>query len=189
MSDIDVLERILDSADVTTGGGSAAALAGAMAAGLMGMVARLSAGKDLGFSPDDYLAMADELDRLGRGLLLGAQADSEAYALIKAAYRLPREDKPARDAAIQAAGMQAADVPLANGMACRAVLELGLRLDGRSNPNAGSDLQVGLALARTGIAGCAANVRVNLGLIKDPELKLEYGRRISELERKGEGAW
>ena len=185
MSHRDVLDRILDSRDVTTGGGSAAALAGAMGAGLMGMVARLSAAKDYG----DYGPMADELDRAAQDLLRGAEADAEAYALIKAAYRLPREDKPARDAAIQAAGMRAADVPLANGTSCRRVLELGWSLAGRSNPNAASDLQVGLALARTGIEGCAANVRVNLGLIKDAAIRQDYERRIGDLEGKGEGTW
>ena len=66
------------------------------------------------------------------------------------------------------------------------VLELGRSLVGRSNRNAASDLQVGLDLARAGLAGCAANVRANLSLIKDAERRSDYEQAIKDLERKGE---
>jgi len=185
MSYQDTMEKILDSRDVTVGGGSASALAGAMAAGLAGMVARLSAAKDYGTSPEECERLAAELDGLGAALREGAVADAQAYGLIKAAYQVPREDKQRRGEAIQAAAIRAADVPLANGTACRSVHDLARQLLGRSNPNAGSDLAVGIALARVGVAGCAANVRANLGLIKAEDLKQGYERKIAELELEG----
>lgn len=184
----EILDKILDAKDATVGGGSAAALSGAMAAGLLGMVARLSVGKDYGCPPEECTRSADELDTLAGELLRGSVADTEAYCLIKAAYGVPKDEKERRSAAIQAAGIQAADVPLANGIACRSVLALGRKLFGRSNPNAASDLEVGLALAQTGITGCLANVSVNLALIKDENLKHDYEQRIASLERKGEDA-
>ena len=183
-----VFDMVIDSRDATVGGGSAAAIAGAMAAGLLGMVARLSISKGLGYSSAEYLNMAEALDALAQQLLLGAVADTEAYLLIKAAYLLPKEEKVQRAAAVQAAGIQAAEVPLANGAACRQVHELGAGLVGRSNPNTASDLMVGLSLARTGLSGCAANVRVNLALIKDEGIKEAFEHRITSLELKGEGA-
>lgn len=188
MTHKDVFDHVLDSKDATVGGGSAAALAGAMAAGLLGMVARLSVGKNLEYTSDQYLGMAEELDALAQQLLQGAVADTEAYRLIKAAYLLPKEDKVPRTAAIQAAGRKAAEVPLANAAACRQVHGFGVGLLDRSNPNTASDLLVGLALARTGLSGCAANVRVNLALIKDASIRQDLEQRIAGLELKGEGA-
>lgn len=183
----DVFDKLIDSSDATVGGGSAAAIAGAMAAGLIGMVARLSVGKSQDYSVDEYNTMAEELDGLAQLLLQGAVADTEAYLLIKAAYLLPKEDKPRRVAAIQAAGIKAAEVPLANGAACRKVQGIGAGLVGRSNPNTASDLLVGMALAQTGRSGCVANVRVNLALIKDASIQEAFEQKISNLESKGEG--
>ena len=94
-----LLRLVTDSADATVGGGSASALAGAMAAGLVGMVARLSRDRGLRLGDDELSAAADETDRLGRALLAGAQEDADAYGLVKAAYALPRtETRPAQRA-------------------------------------------------------------------------------------------
>lgn len=178
----DILDKILDSRDATVGGGSASALSGAMAAGLIGMVSRLSVGKDYGFSPEEYERVATELDGLAAELLKGSVADTEAFRLIKEAYQIPKEEKERRRDAIQSAGMKAADVPLANGALCLRVHELGKRLSGRSNPNAASDIAVGLELSRIGYHGCLANVRANLGLIKDEHIRNGYEQRIASLE-------
>jgi formiminotetrahydrofolate cyclodeaminase len=157
-----------------------------MAAGLAGMVARLSTAKDYGLPAQECERAAGELDDLGAALREGAVADAEAYGGIKAAYQIPREDKQRRSEAIQAAAVRAAEVPLANGAACRRVHDLGRQLLGHSNPNAGSDLAVGIALARVGVAGCVANVRANLGLIKAEDLKQDFERKIATLELEGE---
>ena len=79
----DVLEKIMDSKDTTVGGGSASAVAGAMAAGLVGMVARLSTGKQYGLPDERYLGIADELDMLAVKLKDGAVADTQSYLGIK----------------------------------------------------------------------------------------------------------
>ena len=182
MTHQDVLEKILDSTNATVGGGSASALAGAMGAGLMGMVARLSIGKDYGYPAEEYERIASELDALVQELLAGSIADTEAFCGIKAAYQVPKEDRERRSAAIQAAGMKAADVPLANAACCRKVRDLGRRLSGKSNPNAASDVGIGLALAEIGIAGCLDNVKANLALIKDAAIRKDYEQRISGIE-------
>lgn len=166
----DVLARVLDSTNAGVGGGSASALAGAMAAGLLGMVARLSTGRGLGLTDEQYLAAADEADTLGRALLAGAQGDADAYGLIKAAYGLPRdgdEALAARQAAIENALEVAATVPLENARDSLRVRELCATLSGTSNPAAGSDLAAAVFLGDAAIRGCLLNVAVNTFLLPD----------------------
>jgi len=161
----DVLARVLDATDATFGGGSASALAGAMAAGLVGMVARLSLGRGLALDDARYDVYAVEADTLGRALHAGAEQDAEAYGLVKAAYGLPRDgvaQAAARQTAIHDALIAAALVPLDNARRALRVRELCRELDGRSNAAAASDLGVAVALADAAVGGCLLNVEVNL---------------------------
>lgn len=179
-----VLEEILDTRDVTVGGGSASAIAGAMAAGLIGMVARLSTKKDYGMTAEAHLAIADECDLLAAALMQGADEDRQAFAKIKAAYALPKasdEEKRARSEAIEAAGIAAATAPLENARRNRRVFELGRAIRNKSNPNAASDVDIGVRLARLGAAGCALNMEANLPLIKDAATLARFNKEILAL--------
>lgn len=170
MTYYDVLDKLLDTENTTVGGGSAAALSGAVGAGLIGMVALLSKGKDYGLPDTEYAALEQRCRELQQALLAGCVADTEAYSGIVAAYKLPKtteKERAARKKAIAAAGMQAAATPRDNGRCCKAVYELGTRLAKGSNPNCGSDLHCGIDLAKLGIQGCIANIEANLPLIKD----------------------
>lgn len=188
MSYIDVINKILDSNDVTVGGGSTSAISGAFAAGLMGMVARLSIStkKDYGFTSSKYESIAEELDLLNKELLEGSEKDTEAYLLIKNAYSMPKsneEEKAARSAAIREAGAAAATVPKENGYMCKRVYELGTSLVGKSNDAAFSDLIIGVNLAKLGIEGCIMNIEANLPMIKD-EKTIEGFKEHIEILRK-----
>ncbi len=176
-----VLARILDAGEATTGGGSAAALSGAMAAGLLGMVARLSIGKELELGDERYQRVTDEAAELCAGLAFGAAEDAAAYGLIKAAYARPKdtdEEKAARGAAIHDALIAAAETPRDNARACARVLGLCRELVGRSNESAASDLAVALELARAGVVGCAGNIDVNVSMLE--------GERAAALLREAE---
>ncbi len=172
-----VLDLIIDSRDVTVGGGSASALAAAMAAGLTGMVARLSVenkGKTYGLKDDEYIGFADELDALAEKLKKGSADDTAAYLGIKNAYAMPKgtdEEKALRGAAIEKAGVAAADVPLRNADNAFRILEITRGLKEKSNPNAGSDLACGEMLAAMAVRGAMLNVEANLPLIKTDSLK------------------
>lgn len=181
----EVMQRIYDSKDFTAGGGAASAVSAAMAASLVAMVSRLSAGKDLGLPDGEYEAIADGLDRTSRELRVGAVLDLEAFLGIKAAYALPKgtdEEKAARREAIGRAAFVAADVPRQNARLALEVAEAVGRLEGKSNANAASDLEVGKDFAFGAIRGCLANIRANLGLIKDPEKIAELGEFVRETE-------
>jgi formiminotetrahydrofolate cyclodeaminase len=184
MSFAEVFDKIVDSHDATAGGGSASAVAGAMAAGMAGMVARLSQKKDYGLSHEEYEEIANELDGLAKSLLEGAEKDNKAFCMIKDAYALPKGDdaeKAARGEAIQKAVIAAATVPMENGFLCKRVYELGKLLEGRSNPNAGSDLAMAIILSKDGITGCIMNIEANLPMIKDEAKKAEFEKQIDIL--------
>lgn len=181
---IDVIEKIIDTKDVTVGGGSASAISGAMGAGLIGMVARLSTKKDYGLTSDQYIKIAEELDLLSKALLDGSEEDTKAYLLIKNAYSMPKstdEEKKERSTAIQDAGFAAASVPKNNAYNCKRVYDLGMKLIGKSNDAAYSDLIIGINLVKLGIEGCLLNVEANLPLIKREELKEGFEKHIKIL--------
>jgi formiminotetrahydrofolate cyclodeaminase len=151
--DVAACLKVMDPEDDQTGGGTAAAVAGAMAAGLAGMVARLSVGRE-GMEPDPY------------------------YREIP---KCTDDEKAARSRAIQDGMVGAAMVPLENAERCANVLALVGRLEGRSNRNAASDLEVAGALARTALEGCLANVAINVESIKDEQTADSLTTRAGEL--------
>lgn len=177
--------RVLDPEDNATGGGAASAVAGAMAASLAGMVARLSIGRKNMPEPDAYY---EEINRealeLSDGLLAGSNADSQAFDAIMAAYRLPKDsdaEKIARSAAIQAAMEGATETPLHNAENCARVLDLARALTGRSNANAASDLECAVFLAQAGLNGALSNADINIPGIKDESAREKYQARADRL--------
>jgi len=182
--DIAAFLKVVDPEDDQTGGGTASAVAGAMAAGLAGMVSRLSIGRD-GMEPEAYYREIDaEAQVLTASLLRGGRQDSEAFGAVMRAFTLPKctdQEKTARSAAIQDGMVGAAKVPLENAERCSLVVGLVRRLKGRSNQNAASDLAVAGALARTALEGCLANVAINVESIKDEHTAAGLAARAGEL--------
>ena len=161
----ELVER-LASRDPVPGGGSAAAVAGAIGAALVGMVVELTVGR-----PDaaDHEALLDDVraaaQRLRAELLDLAETDSEAYDAVVRARRLPRETEPeveARTNAMTEATREATRIPLATAEAAAAVLELADQIAPIGNRNAISDVGVGAMLAAAAVRGAALNVRINV---------------------------
>ncbi|HEY7678081.1 MAG TPA: cyclodeaminase/cyclohydrolase family protein [Candidatus Methylomirabilis sp.] len=161
----------LASAEPTPGGGTASAVAGALAAALVAMVARTTIGKQK--FADRQAAMEtirDEADALRRDLLVQAEADAKAFEAVLAAYRLPRgtpEEQARRGAAVQDATRGAIATPLAVGRLARRVLDLAGRVAAEGNPNAASDAGVGGLLAAAAMRGALLNVQINLAQLAD----------------------
>ena len=176
--------KVLDPEDDSTGGGAASAVAGAMAAGLAGMVARVSKGKP-DMEADAYYEEIDErAQHLTRELLTGAVDDSMAFEAVMEGFRMPKdtdEQKAARSAAIQDGLGRATDVPLANAERCTEVLKLVQRLAPKHNLNAASDLDVGRRLALAALEGCVDNVEINLGSLKREAACEAFTRRLAAL--------
>ena len=169
--DLNAFISSLASGEPTPGGGSAAALAGALGAALAAMVGRLTAGRPKYAAVDAQMRSAIvEADTLRSRLLVLVDEDAAAYDLVRAAFRLPKEtaeQQTTRAAAIQQALQGASRTPLATVEACLAVLRLAEQVVKSGNPNAATDGTVGALLAHAGLQGAALNVQINLGGIED----------------------
>jgi formiminotetrahydrofolate cyclodeaminase len=161
----------LASSAATPGGGCAAALTGALAAGLAAMVARNTAASDkFADRADEMNAVAAEADGLRAELLRQVDADAAAFDQVMAAFRMPKEtpeEQAARSEAIQSGYKAAVDPPLRVCTRSVRVLELAAQVAERGNPNAASDAGVAALLAAAALEGAAMNVEINLGSIKD----------------------
>lgn len=160
------LER-LSSADPTPGGGSASALACAMAAALLAMVSRLTKTRD-GTNPlSDTVAT---MDRDRAALLDLAARDAQAFGDVLRAMRMPKEtdeQRRTRQQAIQTSLIEAAAVPLAVAAHGVEVLKAAVPVARGGNANAVSDAGVAALLGDAGVHGAILNVRINLAGIKD----------------------
>ena len=173
--------RVLDASDNSTGGGTASSVTGAMAAGLAAMVARLSMGKKDLAPREYYEEIATQAEAIADNLFSGGREDAAAFDRVSSAYRLPQEtdeDKASRSLEIQKAMLHAAEVPLSNAGYCKTVLELCRQLEEKFNTNAESDLECAGYLAKAGLKGCLANVRINLPYIKDEGVRREIKRKM-----------
>jgi formiminotetrahydrofolate cyclodeaminase len=166
------------------GGGSSAALAGSIAAGLIGMVCRLSVDKQgLAATPQELAAAMRTSDELRVRLLALVDEDTAAFDRVMDAIRLPKatdEEKTARREALAAATLFAAEVPRETLRACRRVLDVAASLAGRANPAAASDLGVAIELARAGAEGALLNVAINLASLPDDDQIDELRRVVDE---------
>ena len=173
------------SASPAPGGGSAAALAGSIAAGLVVMVCRLSLGRrDIAASDGEITEVLAKSKRLRSRLLEIVDEDTAAFDAVMDAVRMPKAEETERAAhskALTRATLAAAAAPLETLAATRQTLQLAARLAGRANPAAVSDLGVAVHLARAGAEGALLNVSINLSALPDGDAVREL-RRASRAE-------
>src|SRR5947209_16954088 len=167
------------------GGGSVAALMGALGVSLGGMVANLSAGKR---GWDDKLKYfsdwAVKAQQLKDELLFLADEDTAAFNKVMDAFALPKEsaeEKAARSATIQAANKYAAEIPLHVMETAFKSYQILAEMAEQGNPASVSDVGVGLLAVRACIDGAALNVRINLAALKDEKLKSDVSEKVQKI--------
>jgi glutamate formiminotransferase/formiminotetrahydrofolate cyclodeaminase len=173
------------------GGGSVAALMGALGVSLGGMVANLSAGKR---GWDDKLKYfsnwAVSAQQLKDELLSLVDEDTVAFNKVMEAFALPKEsteEKAARSAAIEQATKRAAEIPLTVMETASKSYGLLSEMASQGNPNSISDIGVGLLATRACIEGAALNVKINLGQLKDEKFKTALGEKIGQIRANSDG--
>lgn len=179
----------------TPGGGSVAALAGALAASLGIMACRIGPPSQKGGSSErtgesersrelarELEATEHQLQSLAAELKTLVQADTDAYAGVVQAYRRPKSD-PGRPAAISEHLRTATLVPLQTAERARDVATQLLALREKTKPSVSSDLKVGILMSLTAMEGGLENVNANVKQTKDQSLEAEIADRIRIVEQ------
>ncbi len=169
----------------TPGGGSVAALAGALAASLGEMVCGVSLKrKSLSTHHSALEAVRERLATRRERLMESIDRDAQSYEAVMRAFKLPKSteaEQATRDQAIEAGSKQAAAVPMETAELATAVAHELASLAGITIPQAASDLRVASDLAETARRGGIGNVRANLPGIRDESWLRDIQARIERL--------
>ena len=191
-TEIEQFLEALASQSATPGGGSAAAIIGAMGAALVSMVCNLTIGKkkyvEVEGDMKDVLAKSEAL----RVKLIGMiEDDVKAFDAVMGACGMPKEsdaDKAKRDQAIQAALKLATDVPMACARAARQVIDIAATASDKGNLNVISDAGVGVLAGYAALRSAALNVFTNARMITDKTFAEAKLKELNELLAGAEGA-
>ena len=181
--------RFLDalaSSEPTPGGGSAAALAGAIAAGLVSMVCQLTLGQARFAAVEEEIRQVlSRSEELRMRLTMLAEEDMAVYGAFAQAQRMPRrteEERKQRAERMRAALVECTLVPMRVAEACRELLSLCPLVVEKGNPAAVTDVGVAALLAEAALRGAGLQVLVNLKWLKDPAFVAEQMGRLQSIQ-------
>jgi len=181
----------LASNSPTPGGGSVAALAGALGAALISMVGNLTVGKkkyeDV---EEDIKKILSSSEKLRYELSQLIEEDVKVFNNFMATYKMPKEtedEKKIRTEKMQEALIKAAKVPLKVAYKCLDILSLSKEVAEKGNINVVSDAGVAVLMAEAALESAILNVKINLKMIKDEKTKEELSSSIQELLLKEKG--
>ena len=170
--------EVLGSDAPAPGGGSVSALCAANGAALCAMVCRLTRGKKKYL---EYTPLMEEIipqaDALAQKLTASIDKDTEAFNLVSAAFRMPKEteeQKAARSAKIAEGMLVSTKVPFETMELTLEALKLAQQMLGKFNTNAASDLGVAALNLSGAVRGAWLNVLINVGSLKDKALARHY---------------
>lgn len=173
--------------DPVPGGGSIAALNGAIASALAAMVANLTIGKKNYELHEELMRHIAEVALKQKEVFVeDIDRDSEAYDGVFACFKMPKatdEEKAARSAAIQEATKHAALVPMQVARNAYELMTIIADVARLGNRNAVTDACVSMMSARSAVLGALLNVRINLSSLKDKEFVTQLSQEADELER------
>jgi len=181
----------LASSSPTPGGGSVAALAGALGAALLSMVGNLTLGKKkYQLVEEDFKGMVSSSEKLRFELSQLIDEDIKVFNEFMAIYKMPKvteNEKKIRSGKMQEALVLAAEVPLKVGFKCFEILVLSEEVAGKGNINVISDAGVAALMAEAALDSALLNVKINLKMIKDEKVKEKLTSSMEELLLKRKG--
>lgn len=180
----------LSSDSPAPGGGSVAALSGALSAALSAMVCNLTTGKekykDVEYDMEDIL---ERVENIKKRLLEIIDEDTEAFNKVMQAYKLPRdteEEKKIRKERIQEALKKAALVPLETARLCADMIEISKEVAEKGNKNSITDAGISTIMAYAGLRAAILNVKINLRSIDDSRFVNSLIYELDVLEKNSE---
>jgi glutamate formiminotransferase/formiminotetrahydrofolate cyclodeaminase len=181
----------LASSSPTPGGGSVAALVGALGAALLSMVGNLTIGKNKYIDvEEDFKKIVSKTEKLRMNLSQLVDEDIKVFNEFMAIFKMPRNtdsEKKLRSEKMQEALLQAAQVPLETGFKCLDVIFLSEEVAQKGNVNVISDAGVAVLLAEAALESAILNVKINLKMIKDENAKEKLKSSLIEIKSKKEG--
>ncbi len=166
----------------TPGGGSVAALVGALAAALAQMVAGLTVGRKKYLDVSDQAAgILDEADAIRRELTAAIEEDSASFEGILAVFRNKELGEEEKAIALEAATTHAGEVPLRVARLSRDASKLAKTIATIGNVNAATDAAVGTIMARAAVHGAGLNVKINSVNLKNRELADRWAAEVVSL--------
>jgi formiminotetrahydrofolate cyclodeaminase len=188
-SSVDKFLDDLASGAPTPGGGSAAAIMGAMGAALISMVCNVTVGKKgLEAVEPEMKSLREQSEKLRARLAAMVAEDIAAFDGLMAAYRLPKlseTDKAQRTEAIQTSLRAATETPLDCARACSEVIDLAQRAGEAGYPGVISDAGVGVLAAYAALRSAALNVYINAPSLKDREFARQATSEVADLLEAG----
>lgn len=180
----------LKSDSPAPGGGSAAALAGAIGAALGIMVGNLTVSTEkYAAVHGEAKALVEKLEDKLASLERYVDEDTEAFTQVMRAYKLPKatdEEKLLRSQTIQQAMQAAAKLPMQVAVVCMEVLEMSGSMLEIGNANAASDAAVAGRMAHAAMWSAIYNVKINLGSIKDQTVVAELTTQVNTVVERSE---
>ena len=181
----------LASNSPTPGGGSVAALAGALGAALISMVGNLTVGKkkyeDV---EEDIKKIISSSEKLRYELSQLIEEDVKVFNNFMATYKMPKEtedEKKVRAEKMQESLIEAAKVPLRVAYKCLDILSLSKEVAEKGNINVVSDAGVAVLMAEAALESAILNVKINLKMIRDEKVRTELSSSIKEILLKEKG--
>jgi len=169
------------------GGGSVAALSGALGTALSSMVCNLTIGKEKYEDVQDEIKdTLEKSEQVKKQLTELIDKDTEAFNDVMKAFKMPKEteeQKEKRKQAIQKGYKTAAKVPLETAKACEKILDIAMVIAEKGNKNSITDAAVSALMAQAGVKSAILNVKINLGSIKDDEFVERISFEIDELQK------
>jgi glutamate formiminotransferase/formiminotetrahydrofolate cyclodeaminase len=176
----------LASAEPTPGGGSAAAYSAAAGAALVAMVARLTINRKKYMEVQSEMrTILNQAEELRTQLTADVERDANSYKKVMDAFRMVKdtpEQRTLRDNQIQAATLEAAQVPLEVARGALAVMNLAKKAVSKGNVNAISDGASGAALAKAAFTSAGYNIRINAKDLNDREIARSLVHEFFDLE-------
>jgi len=169
------------------GGGSVAALSGALGAALSSMVCNLTIGKEkYPDVQDEIKEVLSKSETLRKKLTNLIDKDTQAFNDVMKAFKMPKEteeQKNKRSKAIQDGYKVAASVPLETARTCEEILDVAMIVAEKGNQSSITDAAMSAIMAKAGVEGAILNVKINLGSIKDERFVEKIRKELDEIEK------
>lgn len=167
------------------GGGSVAALIGALGASLAAMVARLTIGKE-GYEEvwELFKRNLHKFEEIREELTKNIEQDTKAFNRLVNAFKMPKktkEQKKKRSERIQKGYKNAAQIPLETAKKARRLIDLLDEIGLKGNENALSDIAVGTLCALSALKSAVINVKINLTAIEDDQFVNQCQNELEDL--------